>query len=242
MAAILNIETATPLCSVALALDGHVVAQRETQEEKSHAARLTIFIEEVLKEKNLHIRDLDAISIGKGPGSYTGLRIGVSTAKGLCYGANLPLIAVGTLKILFYQAAGNILIREEDTEAFKNALFCPMIDARRMEVFTCLYTFTGEVSEAVSAKIISQDSFSHLLSSRRMLFFGSGMDKCREVLIHPNAFFLEDVFPHAAAMAKLTEELFQRKKFENLAYFEPFYLKDFIATIPKKNLSVPDFS
>jgi tRNA threonylcarbamoyladenosine biosynthesis protein TsaB len=238
MATILNIETATPLCSVALALDGKVLAQRETLEDKSHAARLTAFIEEMLKETGLRIKDLDAIAIGKGPGSFTGLRIGVSAAKGLCYGSGLPLIAVGTLRILFKQALDRAQTQAWFQESRDNVLFCPMIDARRMEVFTCLFTITGKEAESVSAKIIGPETYTELLSSARIAFFGSGMDKCREVLSHPNASFIHDVYPHADSLAILSEETYQKKMFEDLAYFEPFYLKDFIATIPKKNLPV----
>jgi len=238
MAAILNIETATPLCSVALALNGQVIAQRETQEDKSHAARLTVYIEEILKEKDMNIRDLDAIAIGKGPGSFTGLRIGVSTAKGLCFGLNLPLIAFSTLKILFIEAHKKFLAQNANPENIENVLFCPMIDARRMEVFTCLYSLTGMEEETVSARIIEQDTFLPILSSRRIIFFGSGMDKCRNVLTHPNAIFLDNVHPHASSLATLSAESYRNKVFENLAYFEPFYLKDFIATIPRKGLVV----
>ncbi len=238
MPVILNIETATPLCSVSLAFDGRVTSQRETLEEKSHAARLTVFIEEILHAEGLKIKDLDAIAVGKGPGSYTGLRIGVSTAKGLCYGANLPLIAIGTLKTLFNQAIAGSLAQNEQAEVKENALFCPMIDARRMEVFTCLYHASGEEEETVSAKIIDRDTFSHLLASRRIYFFGSGMDKCRQILAHPNAAFLEDIFPHAKAMVALSEDSYRKSQFENLAYFEPFYLKDFVATRPKNSLHI----
>jgi tRNA threonylcarbamoyladenosine biosynthesis protein TsaB len=236
MAAILNIETATPLCSVALAIDGRLIAQRETREEKSHAARLTVFIDEILKAENLRIRDLHAIAIGKGPGSYTGLRIGVSTAKGLCYGAGIPLIAVGTLRIMFNYAIE--ICRERSIPLDENALFCPMIDARRMEVFSCLYKASGEEKEPISAKIIDDITYASILQTTKIIFFGSGMDKCREVLTHPNAYFLDEIYPHAAALAALSEAKFQNKQFENLAYFEPFYLKEFVATVPKKGLPV----
>ncbi len=236
MAAILNIETATPLCSVALAIDGRLIVQRETQEEKSHAARLTVFIEEILKEQGLQIRDLQAIAIGKGPGSYTGLRIGVSTAKGLCYGAGIPLIAVGTLRIMFNYAKE--ICRKKSIPLHENTLLCPMIDARRMEVFSCLYKASGEEKESVSAKIIDAFTYTSYLQTTKIYFFGSGMDKCRQVLSHPNAYFLDEIYPHAAALAPLSEEKYQEKQFENLAYFEPFYLKDFVATVPKKGLPV----
>jgi tRNA threonylcarbamoyladenosine biosynthesis protein TsaB len=237
MATILNIETATPLCSVSLAVDGVSIAARETFEEKSHAARLTVFIEEILKEQALQIRDLDAVAIGKGPGSYTGLRIGVSTATGLCYGGGIPLISVGTLRILT-DCARNALRERPGPEHDGKFLLCPMIDARRMEVFSCLCTFKGEEIETISARIIDADTFAGYLQTSGIYFFGSGMDKCRQVLSHPNACFLDDIYPHAAAMTSLSEEKFQNRNFEDLAYFEPFYLKEFVATIPKKSLHV----
>jgi tRNA threonylcarbamoyladenosine biosynthesis protein TsaB len=231
MAFILNIETATALCSVALSVDGNVIALRETLEEKSHASMLTVFVEELLKEKNLSISDLDAVAVGKGPGSYTGLRIGVSAAKGLCYGANIGLIAVNTLTVLFQSA----LLSLKDNFK-KDALFCPMIDARRMEVFTCLYNSAAIEMEPVSAKIIDGDSFRIWLDQNEIYFFGSGMEKCRTVLNHQNAHFIDDIYPHAKALARLAEIKHAKKEFEDIAYFEPFYLKDFIATVPKKGI------
>jgi tRNA threonylcarbamoyladenosine biosynthesis protein TsaB len=232
MALILNIETATPLCSVALAEDGKVLSFRETLEDKSHAARLTVFIQEVLMEQKIKVKDLDAIAVGKGPGSYTGLRIGVSTAKGLCYGSNKPLIAIGTLDILCTQA----LQQAAQTHLKQGTLLCPMLDARRMEVFTGLFDLEGNWVEPVTAKIIDEHSFSKWLSDHPVAFFGSGMEKCRAVLNHPNALFIIDVHPHAASLAVLSAQKFNHGEFEDTAYFEPFYLKDFIATIPKKKL------
>jgi tRNA threonylcarbamoyladenosine biosynthesis protein TsaB len=237
MAAILNIETATSLCSVALARDGRVVVQREVREEKAHAAQLTAFIADILKEKSLKISDLDAIAVGRGPGSYTGLRIGISVAKGLCYGSNLPLIAVGTLDVIFRQVLNTADPLVKDTLKSDHVLVCPMIDARRMEVFTCLFTNKGECMADVSATIIDSNSFSAYYPGHTILFAGSGMEKCRQVLAHPQAVFVPDIFPHAAALAMLAEESYKRKEFENLAYFEPFYLKDFIATTPKKSVA-----
>lgn len=238
MASILNIETATPLCSVAVAIDGKVIAQRESFEEKSHASHLAVFIKELLNENSLKIADLDAIAVGMGPGSYTGLRIGVSVAKGLCFGSKLPLIAVSTLEIIYNQA-----ITSPDTviqEALKSrdTLICPMIDARRMEVYTCLYYISGEIAEVVTAKIIVAGSFSQHLHRQKVIFLGSGMEKCREVLAHANAVFASGVYPHASSLALLSEQAFREQHFEETAYFEPFYLKDFIATVPKKGLSV----
>jgi tRNA threonylcarbamoyladenosine biosynthesis protein TsaB len=234
MATLLLIETATPLCSVALSRNGAVIASRETLEEKSHASRLTVFIEEMLRETGHRMQDLDAVAVGKGPGSYTGLRIGVSTAKGICFGANLPLVAIGTLEVLYRQARIDMAAGRQPVH---DALFCPMIDARRMEVFTCLYTSDGHEAAPASAHIVDGDSFRSELAEREIWFFGSGMEKCRGVLTHPHARFLKDIHPHAAALAQAAAIHFDRKQFENIAYFEPFYLKDFVATVSKKGLS-----
>jgi tRNA threonylcarbamoyladenosine biosynthesis protein TsaB len=168
------------------------------------------------------------------PGSYTGLRIGVSVAKGLCYGTKLPLIAVSTLKILYNQLIANPDTLSQEALKRKDTLICPMIDARRMEVFTCLYTLSGELAEGVSARIIDAESYKQHLLQHPVIFLGSGMDKCREVLSHPNAVFAADIYPHAASLALLAEEAFIQGHFEDPAYFEPFYLKDFVATVPKK--------
>jgi tRNA threonylcarbamoyladenosine biosynthesis protein TsaB len=234
LAVILNIETATPLCSVALSVNGSVVSQRETSEDRSHASKLTVFIKEILAEKGIGVSDLDAVAVGKGPGSYTGLRIGVSTAKGLCFGANLPLIAVNTLKILFNQLVAFPGDLAQSLPDKPGTLFCPMIDARRMEVFTCLFNSRGEEVESVSARIIEHDTYRELLSGQTIVFFGSGMDKCRSILAGDRAFFVPDINPHAASLALLAEQKFSLQEFENVAYFEPFYLKDFMATTPKK--------
>lgn len=236
MAAILNIETATSLCSVALAINGQVIAQRETKEEKSHSARLTVFIEEILEENNILVSDLDAVAVGKGPGSYTGLRIGVSAAKGLSFGSDLPLIAVSTLKILFQQAITDQFVKELVNG--QDLLLCPMIDARRMEVFTCLYNKYGDEIESVSARIIGPESYHDWLTQHTILFFGSGMDKCRKVILEKHAVFLPDIYPHARSLAVLAEEKYNQGVFEDIAYFEPLYLKDFIATTSKKSLFI----
>jgi tRNA threonylcarbamoyladenosine biosynthesis protein TsaB len=238
MASILNIETATSLCSVALTIDGQTVASRETFEDRSHAARLTVFIQEILEEKGLKISDLDAVAVGKGPGSYTGLRIGASTAKGLCYGAGIPLIAVDTLKILYVQAISTHHALSQEMLPKLETLYCPMIDARRMEVFTCLFNNQGEVVEPVSARIIDNDSFRNRLIDHMVVFFGTGMEKCRDTLSHHHAVFIPDIYPGASSLALLAEEKFAHHDFEDIAYFEPFYLKDFIATISKKRLPV----
>jgi tRNA threonylcarbamoyladenosine biosynthesis protein TsaB len=236
MAIILNIETATALCSVALAVDGKVLARQEILEHKSHAAKLTVFIEEVLHETNLQVGQLHCISVGKGPGSYTGLRIGVAVAKGLCYGANLPLIAIGTLEILFKEAFNNQDRAVQEALKEESTLLCPMIDAKRMEVFNCLYTLSGIAIEETAARIIDQASYRSILAKHKVIFLGSGMEKCRTILDHPNALFAANVHPKAATLAVMAEKEFHQGHFEDPAYFEPFYLKDFIATTPKKGL------
>lgn len=238
MAVILNIETATPLCSVALSKNGQTLLERETTEEKSHASSLTVFIQEMLAEGGAKIADLDAIAVGKGPGSYTGLRIGISVAKGLCYGSDKPMIAVSTLRILLQQILSDPTSTMVELLAKPDTLLCPMIDARRMEVFTCLYNTRAEEVEPIAARIIDQDTYNAWFSHHNIIFFGSGMDKCRAVLKHKKALFAAGIQPHAASLAPLAEEKFKQGVFEDIAYFEPYYLKDFIATTPKKGLSV----
>jgi len=235
LALIINLETATPICSVALVLDGKILGLRETDKEKSHASSLTPFIEDLLREQSVKVNDLDAISVSKGPGSYTGLRIGVSTAKGLAYASDKPLISIDTLSSLSEGAVQHSTI--ENLIAKKNPpLLCPMLDARRMEVYTALYNTNGETIERVNAKIIDSDSYDNFLDQSIICFFGPGSGKCKDIIRHPNAVFVEGIECSAAYMAQLSEKSFREKKFENVAYFEPSYLKDFIATIPKKNI------
>lgn len=228
MAKILNIETSTRVCSVTLAIDGTVVAIEESHTQNSHSELITLFCDNVLKESGLTFNDLDAIAVSKGPGSYTGLRIGVSTAKGLCYGLDIPLISVGTLLAM---AAG---IAPKIDESKTDVILCPMIDARRMEVYTSLFSFGLDEIEPTTAKIIDADSFSDYLGNKTLIFAGDGAPKCKEILGHnPNAIFLDDFNTSAAYMSMLSEQKFNNKDFENTAYFEPFYLKDFVAGIPK---------
>jgi len=237
MAVILNIETATPLCSVSLNVDGKTRSIRETDEERAHASLLTPFIQEVLEESGYEMTDLQAIAVGKGPGSYTGLRIGSSVAKGLCFGASLPLIAISTLEIYCLE-----FLNQATEDGFAvlnpNALICPMIDARRMEVYTCLYDLSLNPVNTVSACVITPDSFSEWLGERIVFFIGSGMEKCMQIIDHPNARFVPGIKPSAKSLGVLAENAFLERKFETVAYFEPFYLKDFVATTPKKLLGV----
>lgn len=228
MARILLIETSTAKLSVALAEDGKVVATRSADEARQQASLTAPFVKEVLDQKNMRVSDCDAICIGKGPGSYTGLRVGVSTAKGLAFGAGKPLIAIGTLDIL---AAACHSEQSEESPSF----IVPMIDARRMEVYTAVFSPEGKQLTPVEAKVIDAESFANYLNQGVVLFTGDGALKCREVITHPNARF-QQAWPEAAAMATLAQRAYNEKRFEDLAYFEPFYLKDFVATVSRKNL------
>jgi tRNA threonylcarbamoyladenosine biosynthesis protein TsaB len=236
MALILNLDTSTQICSVALALDGQLLALKESREDKSHASLLAVFIRDILEENAKVVTDLDAIAVSKGPGSYTGLRIGVSTAKGLAFASGIPLISVDTLSSM---VSGVIHGRQLDKMALskdKTLFLCPMIDARRMEVYTAVFNPSGKMIEPITARIIKDDSFKDILEQNRMLFFGNGASKCRDILQHPNAIFMEGIETSARYMVLMAESAWQQKCFEDVAYFEPFYLKDFIATIPKNKL------
>ena len=217
MAKILLIETSGPTLSVAIADGGRVLAERVCTEPRMQVSLTAPLVKEVLDALSLTVSDCDAVCVSKGPGSYTGLRVGVSTAKGLCFGASLPLIAIGTLDIL---ASGH------------NGVVVPMIDARRMEVYTAVYNAAGERLTPIEAKVIGPESFADELAAGPVLFIGDGALKCKDVLTHPNARFRE-AFPLASAMAPLAEAAYNKKQFEDLAYFEPFYLKEFVAALPK---------
>ena len=228
MARILLIETSASTLSVALANDGVVLAERVCSEPRQQAALTAPLVKEVLDAASVKLADCDAVAVSGGPGSYTGLRVGVSTAKGLCFGANLPLIAVGTLDIL---VAGSHSGLDPEPHSF----IVPMLDARRMEVYTAVYTPDGERITPVEARVVDASSFEEYLSQGPVLFVGDGAMKCREVIGHPNARFLA-AEPLASNMASLAEAAFRAGRFENLAYFEPFYLKDFVATVSRHNL------
>jgi len=221
MSLILHIEKATTVCSVALSENGKLLSLKEENKGLKHADNITLFIMHVLKESGKKITDLDAVALSSGPGSYTGLRIGTSTAKGLCYALDKPLISVSTLQSLTLNAI--LKISEE------SALFCPMIDARRMEVFCAVYDHQLNETETPSSKIIDEDSFSALLKSRKIFFFGDGAEKCKPVLANQsNAVFIDNIYPSAAFMISIAEKKYLKKQFEDTALFVPFYLKEFV--------------
>ena len=223
MAYILNIETATKNCSVSLAKDGEIVALKELNEGGfSHAEKLHEFISEVISIANVSFSELIAVAVSKGPGSYTGLRIGVSAAKGLCFALDIPLISVNTLTSLAHSVS--------ISDGFK----IPMLDARRMEVYAAVFDANNTLKEDVSATIINEDSFKEFLDKNNVYFFGDGADKCKDILAHKNAYFIDNKFPSAQDMALLSFEKYKKSDIENVAYFEPFYLKDFVVTTSKK--------
>lgn len=231
MAVILNIETATSVCSVALVENGEVVASRTFDGKNSHTAFITLFIDQVLVEAGTKYTDLEAIAVSEGPGSYTGLRIGISSAKGLCYALEIPLIAIGTLQALAKGAANRYLNKGYSKE--DNLLFYPMIDARRMEVYSALYTIENKMVRSVEAEVIYQDSFSRHTEKSRIILHGDGAEKCKKLVGNTKNIIFEDIKPSAEFMANIAEAKFKKKQFVDVAYFEPFYLKEFKAAKPK---------
>ena len=232
MERILLIETSTALCSTALAEDGVITSYRESSAPKAHASLTAVFIQEMLAERGLTLADCDAICVSKGPGSYTGLRVGVSTAKGLCFGSGKPLLAVGTLDTLVAQANSVISSEVEKSKPFRYII--PMIDARRMEVYTAVFENGVQITET-SPMIIDETSFAEYLEQGPCLFIGDGAGKCADVIKHPNAQFCQ-CWPKASAMLEPAMAAYKGKRFEDVAYFEPFYLKEFVATVSKKKL------
>lgn len=218
MARILSLETSTKVCSVAIHEDEKLIALVEVHQEQSHASKLAVLIDEVARQADMELKELAAVAVSSGPGSYTGLRIGTSTAKGLCYALSIPLIAVGTLEVMAAQ-----INRVNITAAW----LCPMIDARRMEVYCRLSDVDGVKLQDVEAKIIDEKSFEEQLDAHAVIFFGDGADKCRDVIRHPNAFFLSGVTPSAAQLGAMAVEKYRHQALEDLVHFEPFYLKDF---------------
>jgi tRNA threonylcarbamoyladenosine biosynthesis protein TsaB len=230
---IICLETATNLCSVALCDSAGVISLRESNESKSHASQVTVFIEEIFRENGIKATDLEAVAVSKGPGSYTGLRIGVSVAKGLAYGASIPLIGIETTLSMFW---GIKSIKYYNFESDVNSLFCPMLDARRMEVYYAIYDSFGNRKKDISAEIITGKTFMNIPDSQKIIFFGDGAVKCKEVINRKNAVFAEDYIISASYMHKPVLQAFKNHCFEDVAYFEPFYLKDFITSKPRKNI------
>jgi len=227
MALILSLETSTKVCSVAIHKDGNLLSVYEFRVERSHSKLITQAISFLMEGLDLKKADLDAIAVSKGPGSYTGLRIGVSTAKGLCYALDKPLIAVDTLAAM---------ARKVNKFNFKNSLVCPMIDARRLEVYCALFNKENEIISPVSAVILNESSFSGFLSSSEIIFLGDGAGKFAPLVIGTtNAIFLQNENPSAEYVGIIAEEKYLNKQFEDVAYFEPFYLKDFISTGSTQN-------
>lgn len=229
MERIILIETSTALCSAAIAENGAITAYRESSSPKAHASLTAVFIDEMLKERGLTASGCDAVCVSMGPGSYTGLRVGVSTAKGLCFGAGIPLLAVGTLDTLVAQAKAEGLVPDGCR------YIIPMIDARRMEVYSGVFTPDGRQVTETAPAIIDKDSFSDRIAEGPVLFIGDGAGKCAETLAHPNATFTQ-CCPKASAMLAPAIEAFKEKRFKDVAYFEPFYLKEFVATVSRKKL------
>ncbi|WP_166383641.1 tRNA (adenosine(37)-N6)-threonylcarbamoyltransferase complex dimerization subunit type 1 TsaB [Polaribacter sp. 11A2H] len=222
MAIILNIETATKNCSVSLAKDGQVIAIKELNNGNySHAEVLHPFILDVLKEAQVTTKEIDAVAVSKGPGSYTGLRIGVSAAKGLCFAFDKPLISIKTLESLAHAVAVN------------DGLIIPMLDARRMEVYAAVFNEDYQQIRDIKAEIIDENSFVEYLEAGKVLFLGDGAHKCKDIITHKNAVFIDDKFPSAKEMAQLSFDKYKKNDIEDVAYFEPFYLKDFVV-IPEK--------
>lgn len=234
MSLILCIETGTDVCSVGIAKEGELLSLRESDEGRDHARKVGVFVDELLRETGLVPDDLDAVAVGKGPGSYTGLRIGVSFAKGLCYGLQKPLLAVGSLDAL-------VEVAREDYEAgiisvgdWERALLCPMVDARRMEVYAQVFDVQGRPQSEVSAEVVDAGSFAAYRNQERpFVIFGSGARKCADVLAGAT---LVEVTPSARGLVRLAQQGFDKGRTEDVAYFEPFYLKDFVVTTTRKKL------
>lgn len=229
MSCILHIETSTTVCSVALSEDGACLQEWVDEQGPSHAKVLAPFVQEAVSFADSHAIPIDAVAVSKGPGSYTGLRIGVSTAKGIAYGRGAKLLSVSTLKLLTVPTLLHADLPED-------ALLCPMIDARRMEVYCAVYDRALREIRPVSALVIEQESFKDLLDLHPVYFLGNGADKCSEVISHPNAHFVKGVTPRAKNMVPLAELALARGETEDVAYFEPYYLKEFVATKAKKLL------
>ena len=229
MSCILHIETSTDVCSVAVSLDGACIFEEEDHSGPNHSVQSGVFIDHALTYIDQHLHTLDAVAVSCGPGSYTGLRIGVSTAKGICYGRDAKLIAIPTLELLCVP----VLLREMPEE---DALLCPMLDARRMEVYAGIYDRALKPVREIGADIVSEETYKEYLDKHPVYFFGNGAKKCMETINHPNAHLIEGIEPLAKWMQPLAEKRLLNDKTEDVAYFVPYYLKDFVAKLPKKLL------
>lgn len=227
MSCILSIETSTDVCSVAMSENGQCIFKEEDHSGPNHAVSLGVFVDEALSFTDNHAIPLGAVAVSQGPGSYTGLRIGVSMAKGICYGRDVPLLAVPTLEVM----AVPVLLNHEIEE---DALLCPMIDARRMEVYSAIYDRALKPLRDTRADVVDGDTYREFLDNHPVYFFGNGAAKCMETINHPNAHLIEGIEPLAKYMFPLAERKWVQKEYEDVAYFVPFYLKDFVAKMPKK--------
>lgn len=229
MSCILHIETSTSVCSVAVSQDGVCIFSKEDHDGPNHAVYLGVYVDEALSFADSHAIPVDAVAVSCGPGSYTGLRIGVSTAKGVCFGRDLKLLAIPTLELL----AVPVLLEHELED---NALLCPMLDARRMEVYSAVYDRALHEVRGVGADVVDADTYKEYLDRGPVYFFGNGAPKCKDVINHPNAHFIDNIEPVARWMYPLAEKRMANGQFEDVAYFVPFYLKDFVAVKSKNSL------
>ena len=231
MALLLSLETSTQSCSAALHKDGLLLASKTIETPRSAASQLAVIIKEVFHLANSCAQELSGVIVAAGPGSYTGLRIGVATAKGLCYALNIPIISVNTLELMAFQ----FLNKYKGEHWDKNYVLCPMLDARRMEVYCALLDGHLNYLEPVQAKVIDVESFNYVLESNSVFFFGDGADKCRSIINHTNAHFYADVIPLASSLGEIGFKKWEDGEFEDLISFEPFYLKDFLIKKPNLN-------
>lgn len=224
MALILCLDSSTSSCSAALHRDGILLGCEAIHTPNSAAAQLVVLAREVMTKSSVTMEELDAVAVSAGPGSYTGLRIAVATAKGICYARRIPMVAVNSLELMIEMARKHVK---------GNELLCPMIDARRMEVYTMLVAPDGRMLEEVSARVVEPSSYASWLKGHRILFFGTGSSKCKDIVKNPNAFFIDEIWPSAGFMGKLAEARFVDGAFEDIESFEPLYLKDFLIRKPK---------
>lgn len=229
MSCILNIETSTNVCSVAVSQDGACIFSKEDHDGPNHAVKLGVYVDEAMSFADSHAIPLDAVAVSCGPGSYTGLRIGVSMAKGICFGQDLKLLSVPTLELM----AVPVLLREEVEEG---ALLCPMLDARRMEVYSAVYDRALNEVRGIQADVVDDQTYKEYLDRGPVYFFGNGAAKCMDVINHPNAHLIEGIVPEAKWMFPLAEKRIAQERYEDVAYFVPYYLKDFVSKTPKKLL------